>query len=139
MDTEKASYEISRMASLLGVSRSGYYPWVDRQAAGPTPAQKRRQALTAKIVTFHAESDHVYGSPRILADLGEDGETVSAKTVAKLMAENAIVGISPRKFTPLTTTGGPDPHPVPDLSNATSTAACWTRCGCPTSSATRRY
>lgn len=115
MDTQKANYKISRMARLLEVSRAGYYAWAARQVAGPSPAQVRRAALTARIMTFHAESDYVYGSPRILADLREDGEQVSAKTVAKLMRCNNIVGISPRRFTPATTVAGPDLHPVPDL------------------------
>jgi len=115
MAAEKAHYGIARMARLLEVSRSGYYDWANRQTAGPTPAQQRRAALTDKIRTFHADSDGVYGSPRILADLREAGETVSAKTVAKLMRRNAIVGISPRKFIPVTTIPGPDPHRLPDL------------------------
>ena len=45
----------------------------------------------------------MYGSPRILADLRDDGEQVSRKTVAKLMRSNGIVGISPRGWTPVTT------------------------------------
>ncbi len=57
----------------------------------------------------------MYGSPRILADLREDGETISAKTVAKLMAANAIVGISPRKFTPTTTVADLGAPQIPDL------------------------
>ena len=85
------------------MSRSGYYAWQRREQAGPTPRQQRRTALTDKIITFHADSDQVYGSPRILADLREDGETVSRKTVAKLMRSNGIVGISPRGWTPVTT------------------------------------
>ena len=48
----------------------------------------------------------MYGSPRITADLRDAGETVSAKTVAKLMAAAGIVGISPRTFTPTTTVPG---------------------------------
>jgi transposase InsO family protein len=103
------------MARLLRVSRSGYYAWTRRQAAGPSPAQARRAALSAKITAFHEESDRVYGSPRILADLREDGEQVSAKTVAKLMRQSGIAGISPRRFTPVTTVAGPDPAPAPDL------------------------
>ena len=121
MEAEKATpdnvdgFEIARMARLLGVSRSGYYDWVHRQAAGPSPAQQRRSDLTAKIITHHADSDQVYGSPRILADLREAGEQVSAKTVAKLMRQAGIAGISPRGFVPVTTQAGPDPQPVGDL------------------------
>ncbi len=115
MDAQKATFSISRMAGLLAVSRSGYYAWAAREAAGPSPAQRRRAELTVKIADFHADSDRVYGSPRILADLREDGEQVSRKTVAKLMHQAGIVGISPRKFTPTTTVGGPDLSPVPDL------------------------
>ena len=115
MDAEKADYSISRMAELLGVSRSGFYDWALREAAPPTAAQQRRAVLTERIIAFHAESDHVYGSPRILADLRAAGETVSAKTVAKLMRASGITGISPRAFTPVTTLPGPDPQPLPDL------------------------
>ncbi len=115
MDTQRATFEVARMARLLDVSRSGYYAWSERQAAGPTPSQQRRQQLTVKIRRFHADSDHVYGSPRILADLRADGERVSAKTVAKLMRVAGIAGISPRKFTPATTIPGPDGQHIPDL------------------------
>ncbi len=121
MAAEKASpdnvngFEIARMARLLGVSRSGYYDWAARAAAGPSPAAQRRSDLTAKIITHHAASDHTYGSPRILADLREAGEQVSGKTVAKLMRHAGIVGISPRGFVPVTTQPGPDPQPIPDL------------------------
>jgi putative transposase len=115
MDAQKATFTIARMARLLAVSRSGYYAWAGRQGAGPSPAQQRRADLTAKIVGFHEASDAVYGSPRILADLHDAGEQVSRKTVAKLMRQAGIVGISPRKFTPVTTVAGPDPCPVPDL------------------------
>jgi putative transposase len=102
---------------LLTRPRSGYYDWATRQAGGLTPAQQRRAALTEKIKTFHEASDDVYGSPRILADLREDGEVVSGKTVAKLMRRHAIVGISPRKWTPVTTLQGLDQAPCPDRVN----------------------
>ena len=106
MDAEKATLDVSRMARLLDVSRSGYYAWAQRQAAGPSPAQQRREALAVKIRNSHLDSDKVYGSPRITADLRAAGECVSAKTVAKLMRAAGIAGISPRKFTPTTTIAG---------------------------------
>jgi hypothetical protein len=31
MDTEKVTHEITRIAALLGVSRSGYYAWTQRE------------------------------------------------------------------------------------------------------------
>ncbi len=113
--SEEPGFEIARMATLLQVSRSGYYAWQRRQQAGPTPRQQRRTALIDKITTFHTESDHVYGSPRILADLRDDGETVSRKTVAKLMRSNGIVGISPRGWTPVTTWPDLAAQALPDL------------------------
>jgi putative transposase len=115
MAAEKANFSVTRMARLLQVSRSGYYDWARRQGQGPAPAEQRRAELTVKIIHFHDESDRTYGSPRILADLREAGEVVSAKTVAKLMRQAGIVGISPRGFVPATTQPGPDPQPLPDL------------------------
>jgi putative transposase len=115
MDAEKACFPITRMARLLEVSCSGYYDWLARRQSGPSVAQQRRAALTEKIVASHAASDGVYGSPRILADLRDAGEVVSAKTVAKLMRHAGVAGISPRKWTPVTTVGGPDPRATPEL------------------------
>ena len=115
MEAEKATYEIARMARLLGVSRSGFYDWQARQAAGPSPRQQRQAALVDKIKRFHVASDEVYGSPRILADLREDGEKVSRKTVAKLMRRHGIVGISPRGWVPPTTIVDPAAGSLPDL------------------------
>ena len=85
IEAEKTNFTVTRMIALLKVSRSGYYKWVATQAAGPSPAAVRRAALDAKVAKFHHASDDVYGSPRILADLREDGETVSRKTVAASM------------------------------------------------------
>lgn len=106
---------VSRMCVLLGVSRSGYYAWSARQAAEPTPAQQRRERLTEAVRGSHAASGGVYGAPRVTADLREAGHVVSRKTVAKLMRENGIVGVSPRPWRPVTTIGDASPHAIADL------------------------
>ena len=111
---EKANHEIVRMCDLLGVSRSGYYKWVERQAAGPSLRQQRHEELLVKIRQFHGDSDGVNGAPRITADLREDGEVVSRKTVAKLMRSDGLQGISPRPWRPVTTLPAQVPHTIPD-------------------------
>jgi transposase InsO family protein len=103
IEAEKATYPIKRMCALLEVSRSGFYKWRASHDAGPTPVQRRRVELDAKVAKFHTESDGVYGAPRILADLRDDGETVSQKTVAASLRRQGLAGISPRRFTPATT------------------------------------
>lgn len=75
----------------------------------------RRAELTVKIKAALAESDGVDGAPRTLAGLREQGEVVSRKTVAKLMRENGIYGISPRGWVPVTTIVDPAPDTIPDL------------------------
>lgn len=115
IDAEKANHSIVRMAELLGVSRSGFYAWSARKDAPPGPRAVRAAELTVKIRNFHTASDQVNGAPRILADLRADGETVSQKTVAKLMQANGIRGISPRPWQPVTTICDERPHHIPDL------------------------
>jgi putative transposase len=68
------SFDLSGMARLLEVSRSGYHQWRKRRAATElTPRQQRRADLTVKILDVHAESAATYGSPRITAELREHG------------------------------------------------------------------
>ena len=112
---EKATYPVTRMAELLEVSRSGYYAWAERLDAQPGPRAVRRAGLAEQIKDFHTKSDGVNGSPRIHADLRDAGQKVSRKTVAKIMREQGIRGISPRPWTPATTIADEKPHSIPDL------------------------
>jgi putative transposase len=103
------------MAELLGVSTSGFYKHVHTLACEqPTARVQRRRDLEVKIVAHHKASGGTYGSPRITADLHDEGERVSANTVAKIMAELGIEGISPRTFK-TTTTVDPAASFPPDL------------------------
>ena len=112
IEAEKASYPIKRMCELLEVSRSGFYQWRASRDRGPTPSQRRRAALDAKVAASHAGSDGVYGAPRVLADLRAAGERVSRKTVAASLRRQRLAGISPRTFAPATTVVDLD-APVP--------------------------
>ena len=95
MLVEKSNYSVSRMARLLEVSRSGFYAWCKRV---PSKRAVRAERIEQKIGWFHGESDEVSGSPRILADLREDGEIISRKTVAKSMRRLGLRGICPTRW-----------------------------------------
>ena len=82
------------------------------RARGPSPSQRRRAELDAKVADFQPASDGVYGAPRILADLRADGERVSRKTVAASLRRQRLAGICPRRFAPATTVVDLD-APVP--------------------------
>lgn len=119
IEAEKAdpasTMTITRMCRLLGVDRRRFYEWRARVAAGPSVWQRRAAELIVQIRGFHDASQGTYGAPRIRADLQHAGVVVSRKTVAKLMRQDGIAGISPRTWHPPTTIAGADPFPVPDL------------------------
>lgn len=95
MDAEKANFPVAWMCRQLKVSRSGYYAWCGRPQAAH---EKRDQQLAVRVAAIHAESRGVYGSPRIYAELKEDGEAVGRKRVARLMHEQELSGKLPRRF-----------------------------------------
>ena len=89
------------MARLLEVSRSGFYAWCKRV---PSNRAVRQERIEQKVTWFHGESDEVSGSPKILADLREDGETISRKTVARAMRKLGLKGVCPKKWKTTTNT-----------------------------------
>jgi putative transposase len=109
MHVEKSNFSIARMARLLEVSRSGFYAWSKRL---PSKRAVRAEKIEAKIAWFHGESDEVSGSPRILADLREDGEVISRKTVAKTMRRLGLRGICPKRWKTTTVTDSGDTYPA---------------------------
>jgi putative transposase len=111
MRVEKSNFTITRMARLLEVSRSGFYAWLNRE---PSLRAVRTDRIEQKVHWFYGASDEVSGAPRILADLREDGEIISRKTVAKTMRTFGLVGISPKKWKTTTVTNDRDIYP-PDL------------------------
>jgi len=107
MDAEKADFEITRMARLLGVTRQGYYAWQRRRRHGPGPRAQRREVIDQAVREQFQASDDVYGAPRITRELAAEGVVVDRKTVAASMRRQGLEGISPSMFTPVTTIQDP--------------------------------
>ena len=75
----------------LSVSQAWFYKWRD---GDPSPQHSRRERLKIEIRRLFAKHRGTYGSPRIAADLRDEGWQVSENTVAKLMAE---LGLAARR------------------------------------------
>ena len=108
--TNSHSHKVTRLLTVLEVSPSGYYAWLDRPES--FRAQSNR-ALTTKILTFHKASREIYGSPRIHKDLKELGERVGENRVARLMRKSGIQSKVARKFV-ITTDSRNTLAPAPD-------------------------
>jgi putative transposase len=114
--SQRAEYGIphAKCCRFLGLSESWFYKWHDRP---PTARQRRRQALDAEVKRIFFDSGgtpRTYGSPRIHAELVENGWQVAEKTVADSMARQGLVARPKRRFRSLTR---PDKaaEPLPDL------------------------
>ncbi len=70
---ERANLNVALGCKILGVSRSGYYAWLNR---GPSSRSRANRELQADIVEIHFEHRGRYGSPRIQRELANRGESV---------------------------------------------------------------
>jgi putative transposase len=78
------------MCRVMGVSASGFYDWLNRP---PSYRELANAKLLARIREVFADSDQTYGSPRVVMDLRDAGETCSLNRVARLMR---LAGIKAR-------------------------------------------
>lgn len=117
---QRASHDVPHAVSCraLQVSESWFYKWVDRS---PTVTEKRRAEVDAAVATAFAAARGLHGSPRIHADLRDEGWRVSEKTVAASMARHGLVARRKKRRKNLTR---PDKRAVPfrDLINRDFTA-----------------
>ena len=116
---ERATFPVTTMCRVLGVSPSGYWAWSSR------PPSARAQAdavLTTRISEIHDRSRGTYGAPRVQAELRfEDDLRVGRKRVARLMRAAGLEGVHRRRFV-RTTVRDETAAPAPDLVRRSFTA-----------------
>lgn len=88
---------VSLLCRKLGVSRSGYYAWLNRK---PSERAKANKVLLDQIRTIHVKSRRTYGSPRVHAELTSRGELCSVNRVARIMRENGVMAKMAARFKP---------------------------------------
>ena len=97
------------MCGCLGVSRSGYYKWLN---CPQSPREAQNKLLDAEIINVYEANQGNYGSPRITKDLQAANIPCSENRVSRRMAAMGIKAKGKKKFK--ATTDSNHKHPVFD-------------------------
>jgi putative transposase len=87
------------MCQVLDVSRSGYYSWAKHNTSA---RQRENERLLLYIQQAYVRGRGTYGSPRITAELRDNGIQCGKNRIARLMKENGIKAKTKRRFTATT-------------------------------------
>lgn len=98
----KQEHAIALLCQIMGVSKSGYYDWRERQRR-PGPRAREDLVLRQQIKVICQESRHTYGSPRVRAQLRKAGQRHGRNRLARLMKEEGLFGRQKRRWRVRTT------------------------------------
>ncbi len=94
VDDHRADYPVTVLCGLVELPRATYYRWM----TGTVSDRLVDDAYLAnEIVDIYRQSRGTYRSPRVWGQLRRRGIRVSAKRVARVMAEVGLVGAHSRK------------------------------------------
>jgi len=80
---------------ILGVSKLGYYDWMNRE---PSKQSKRKKIIQKQIKVEYEASKQIYGAPKITEKLQDSGVSISEKTVGNYMRDMDIRAIYTKKW-----------------------------------------
>ena len=95
MRDEANTYSVKLMSKVLKISRSSYYAWLRRPLS---KLVKENAYLSERIRTVYNLSKQRYGSPRITAELRDEGFNCGKNRVARLMRKQGITARTKRRF-----------------------------------------
>lgn len=97
MHTHTEQFGIKTMSRVLGVSRSGFYAWRQRQGRSSSRKQFRAQLDRDVAQAFVARKGR-YGSPRLTRDLAEERQPYNEKTIARSLRRQGLRAKAAKKF-----------------------------------------
>jgi putative transposase len=97
---QDTSCSAAAACSVLGVCRSAYYAWRQRE---PSPRDEREARLTPLVRAIFWKHRRRYGARRIAAELADRGEQCSPRCVAKILKNQGLRALQPKSFVPKTT------------------------------------
>lgn len=119
---ETGGHTVSRLCLALGVSRSSYYEFIQRNESSDLKVEQ------AVIAAFRRHKRR-YGSRRLVSELREEGFVIGRKRISSILKKNSLKAIQPRSFVPKTTISHPhlrrSPNLLLDKSEVTSIDKVW--------------
>ncbi len=91
----RLEYPVEVMARVLGVSRSGFYAWLQRP---PSARALEDERLKVAISAAHRKTRETYGAIRLQSELQAEGFEVGRDRIARLRREMGISCKQKRKF-----------------------------------------
>jgi putative transposase len=80
---------VSGVLRILGVSRSGYNSFKEREF-GMNDRQSRKDEIKTLILDIHLQSKRIYGAPKITMELKKKDISIAEKTVGNYMREMGL-------------------------------------------------
>lgn len=108
---QAAHHPVRLLCRAVGVSRSGYYAWRDRQPSARAHADGQ---LIEQIRQIHQRSRGTYGGPRVHAELRASGQRCGRGRVARLMRRAGLRGLHGQRRRVRTTVPDRAATPAPD-------------------------
>ena len=105
-------FRLKPMATVLGVTRSGYYAW-RKSSKEPSARLLKQHCRDEQIKAMFEQSKERSGARRIQVDLAEEGERADLKTIINSMTRQNLVAKAARKFKTTTDSG----HQLPVAPN----------------------
>jgi putative transposase len=117
--THRDHWPVNTMCELLGISRSGYYAWIDRP---PSDRTVRQEQLLTEIRLEHARTGGASGAPKVYEALKRRKIDVCLNTVASLMRKSEIRSVRSGRYRVQTTDSSHDHAPAANLLDQDFTA-----------------
>lgn len=95
IDTEKEAYPITLMCQVLGVPRSGYYAWKQRQ---PSKRHQEYERLIPLVQQVDKDSKGTYGARRIAKEISKTGTPCGRTKAATIMVLADVEAKQKKKF-----------------------------------------
>ena len=85
----RQAFSVQRMCHVMGVARSGYYAWQQREGV-PSPRRSEQAILDQRVADAFHQRKGRSGAPRLTLDLHDDGVLINRKTVAASLQRQGL-------------------------------------------------